>query len=131
MRWANVDAMWMTSSFDTPSRSGRVRSAATSVLCVCITPLGSPVVPDVKMSSVTSFASGRSAASSAGSRRSSHGVAMNSSHEVWASVVGPVDDQHVRQVRPAAAQLAHHRRVVEAAELLRDDEHLRARPGRP
>ncbi len=81
MRCANVDAMWITSSGPTPSRSGSGAFAAIRVLWVCTTPFGSPVVPDVKISSVGSFASGRTAASSAGSRRSSHGVPANSSHE--------------------------------------------------
>ena len=58
-----------------PSGSGGI--AATRELWVCITPLGSPVVPEVKISRVTSFASGRRAVNSAGSRRSSHGVVMN------------------------------------------------------
>ena len=111
MRCANVEAMWITLSALTPSRSGSGALAAISVLCVCITPFGSPVVPEVKMTSVTSFGSGRSAANSAGSRRCSHGVSMNSCQD------GPSTDQHVRQVRPVGAQPLDHGRVVVAAEL--------------
>ena len=75
----------MTLSLLTPSRSGSGALAATRVLWVCMTPLGSPVVPEVNISSVTSFGSGRSAASSAGSRRCSHGVSMNDSQDGFAS----------------------------------------------
>ena len=81
VRCASVEAMWNTLSLLMPSRGGSALFAATTVLWVCITPLGSPVVPEVKISSVTSLGSGRSSPSSAGSTRSSHGVAMKSSNE--------------------------------------------------
>src|SRR5687767_7797488 len=126
VRCANVDAMWITLSDVMPSRSGSGLFAATRVLWVCITPFGSPVVPEVKISRVTSFGSGRSSASSAGSRRSSHGVAMNSGPGRGAPARGAVHDQHVRERRPGHPQLVHRARVVEAAELRRHDDDLRA-----
>lgn len=42
--------MWNTSSGPTRWASIIARVPAMRVLCVCTTPLGSPVVPDVKMS---------------------------------------------------------------------------------
>ena len=105
--------MWMTLSLVTPSRSGSGAIAATSVLWVCMTPLGSPVVPEVNISNVTSFGSGRTVESSAGSRRSSHGVAMNDSQDGFGLAGLAVDHEHVLQGRPGRPEPVHHRRVIE------------------
>ena len=73
--------MWITLSLLTPSRAGIGSFAATSVLCVCMTPLGSPVVPEVKISRVTSFGSGRSALSASRVRWRCFACAKNVSQE--------------------------------------------------
>ena len=71
--------MWMTMFSSMPMRPGIGASAASVALWVCMTPLGSPVVPEVKMSRATSSASGRSAAW----WRGALGVAMNCAYAVW------------------------------------------------
>ena len=120
-----MDAMWITLSL---ADAEPLRAAARSprrACCGCAcTPLGSPVVPEVKISSVTSFGSGRSAASSAGSRRSSHGVAMNVLP--GRAVAGwPSTTSTCCRAGQLGRSRSDHRRVVEAAELLRDHQDLR------
>src|SRR3546814_6005205 len=63
----------MKAALSGPSRlrSMKGRTAACSVLEVCITPLGSPVVPEVYISSTTSSDPGRPAAKIASASSSS------------------------------------------------------------
>ncbi|MFJ9367126.1 hypothetical protein ACIRRA_22260 [Nocardia sp. NPDC101769] len=54
-----IAPMWMTLAAVMPTRAGSGSLAANNVLCVCITPFGSPVVPEVKITNVMSLGSGR------------------------------------------------------------------------
>ncbi len=90
---------------DTPSIRRIGSAPAEIVLAVCITPFGSPVVPEVNISSMTSFGSGRKRPSS-GAQRLAVGAAVEK--------LVPVEEaaRHVpRRSRPAWRARGNRRRA--------------------
>src|SRR5712692_2811035 len=91
----------------------------STVLDVCMTPLGSPVVPEVKITSVTAL--GSVPASDRRPARASQAVSRSAAKGSM-SRPGVPRATHTRSRRGVSRQALGHRDVVEVAEALGDDE---------
>ena len=125
--WVSGDGMSVRSRGVSACMRARLRTSAVRVLCVCRTPLGSAVVPEVYISISNASASTASTTRSAVCGARSHGVSRNAAKARIGGGASPRATSTSRRAGSCGAQRGDQRGVVAAAEAAGNDQHRRAR----